>query len=692
MTFLNPIFLWASFAIAIPIIVHLFNFRRPKRIQFSDISLVKEVKKSVVKRMRLRQLLLLLARCLAILALVAVFANPVIRKDGAAIVQGSTSVALIVDNSYSMTGGNDKGSYWLQAQKLGRELINAYGRADEFIVMSSHEPKVNFNFGEQQAAIKELKSLEVVQNTRSLPELLALGEDIFSLASNQKKVLYFISDFQQSTILPDSGFSLSTPEGVEVNLIPLTTRQLSNAYVQDHAIATQIVEVDKPVRLELQLVNDSPEPMNNVGLRVILGTETRPVATENLLPGEGKKVEVNLIPKRGGWHSGYVELDDSPVEYDNRRYFSYYVPEREKMLVVEQNAVPNLRLMMSGQVLSQFDVKFVSFRDFGEEKLEDYKSIVLVGFEEISTGLQERLKGHLQEGKSILFFPGPNAKIASIDGFYQGLGMGTWGNAIGVEEGQYAAGVDLDHPVFDGVFVGKRTARNFDAPLVYKHYPFRPANAIVQNVILALENKDPVLVESRPEGGLFYTFTMFPATDWTDFTVKGSGFTLIVQLIRMMNQTQQVQQNEDLGGAGYKRIRTQEKEVIKMVGADSTEIIPEQFVQSGYIVLKFDKQNLKEGNYDLVQNGQLLEQISFNVPDSESQLEALNEGTLEDRLGSLGAVGLNVTPAVEGMFAEQVQMQNEGIPLWKYFLIAALVFFLMEFAILQFKTKTPATT
>lgn len=691
MTFLNPIFLWASFAIAIPIIVHLFNFRRPKRVQFSDVSMVKEVKKSVVKRMRLRQWLLLFSRCLAILGLVAVFANPVIRNEGAALVQGSASVGIILDNSYSMLGGNDQGSYWLQAQKIGQEIIRAYSRSDEFLVMSGHEPKVNFNFGEQQAAVKELRNLEVVQNTRSLPELLAVGEDIFSHSTNQKKVLYFISDFQQSTVVPDSTFSYSNPEGVEVNLIPLTTRQLRNAFVKDHQISTQIVEKDKPVKLELQLENDSPEPLKNVGLRVILGNETRPVATEDLAAGEVKKVEVNLIPKTGGWHSGYIELDDTPVEYDNRRYFSYYVPEREKMLVVEQNAVPNLRLMMSGEVLSQFDVKFVSFRDFGEENLDDYKSIVMVGFEEISTGLQERLTAHLRSGKSILFFPGANMNRSSVDRFFQSLEMGTWGDAIAVEDGQYAAGVDLDHPVFDGVFVGKRSAKNFDAPLVYRHYPFRPANSIVQNVILGLENQDPILVESRPEGGLFYTFTMFPANDWTDFTVKGSGFTIIVQLIRMMNQTQQVQQNEDLGGTGYKRVRTQEKDVVKMVGADSTEIIPEQFVQSGYIVLKFDKQSLKEGNYDLVQNGKLLEKIAFNVPDAESKLLSLNEGTLEDRLAALGVTGLQISPPLEGAFAEQIKMQNEGVPLWKYFLIAAILFLLLEFLILRFKDKSVAT-
>ncbi|HHG83633.1 MAG TPA: hypothetical protein ENJ82_02690, partial [Bacteroidetes bacterium] len=159
MIFTNPIFLWAGLAIIIPIIVHLFNFRRPKRVQFSDISLVREVKKSVVKRMRLRQLFLLLMRCLAILALVAVFANPVLRDENAVVVSGHTSVAIVLDNSYSMQGGNDKGAYWQQGQQLAREIIGAYSRSDEFTVMTNDEPRLNYNFGEQQAAVKDLRSL-----------------------------------------------------------------------------------------------------------------------------------------------------------------------------------------------------------------------------------------------------------------------------------------------------------------------------------------------------------------------------------------------------------------------------------------------------------------------------------------------------------------------------------------------------
>ncbi len=358
------------------------------------------------------------------------------------------------------------------------------------------------------------------------------------------------------------------------------------------------------------------------------------------------------------------------------------------MLVVEENPIPNLRIMFGGDLLSQFETKFVSFRDFGEENLDEYKSIMLVGLSDISTGMQEKLQAHLEEGKSLLYFPGETLG-PGVNRMFNAFELGSFSQLQTNEEGEFAAGVDLQHPVFDGVFVGKREARNFDAPLVFKHYSYQPTNGIIQNVILRLGNQEPILIESRPKGGLFYTFTFLPKSDWTDFTIKGVGLSMMVQLARLMNQTQKAQQNLDLGATAYKRVKTQEQDVVKLIGQDSTEFIPEQFVQSGYIVLKFDRQDLKEGNYDLTQNGKLLEKVSFNVPDAESRLLALPEQELKDFLAAIGLEKIQVTTAVEGGIAEEIQLRNQGLPLWKYFLIAAIVFLLLEF-VLHLTAKKPA--
>ena len=106
MQFLYPNFLWALAALAIPIIIHLFYFRRFKKVAFSNVKFLKEVKEETSMRSRLRNLLVLLARCLAVAALVFAFAQPFI-PSAREVLTGRKAVSLFVDNSFSMGAESD---------------------------------------------------------------------------------------------------------------------------------------------------------------------------------------------------------------------------------------------------------------------------------------------------------------------------------------------------------------------------------------------------------------------------------------------------------------------------------------------------------------------------------------------------------------------------------------------------------
>ncbi|MBO4740720.1 MAG: BatA domain-containing protein, partial [Bacteroidales bacterium] len=75
MQFLNPLFFIGFLAVAIPIAVHLFNFRRYKKVYFSDISKLEELTGQTKRRSQIKQLLILAARVLAIVFLVLAFAR-----------------------------------------------------------------------------------------------------------------------------------------------------------------------------------------------------------------------------------------------------------------------------------------------------------------------------------------------------------------------------------------------------------------------------------------------------------------------------------------------------------------------------------------------------------------------------------------------------------------------------------------
>jgi hypothetical protein len=691
MTFLNPALLWGLLALAVPIIVHFFNLRRPRQVLFSNIALVKSVRNTVVRRLQFQRWLLLLARLLALAALVLAFANPVIIEPGTAALQGNRSVAIVIDNSYSMSAGNERGEYFQQSISLARNIIRAYGRQDEFLVMGTDDLKLTYNFSGAEEALESLRELSISQNIRSHDEILSLRDQLFDRASNQVRELYFLSDFQQSTVLADSQQLVLSDSTLLIKYLPLATRDQQNVYPAEHRIRSQILEKEKPVELSMDLVNDGNRSISDLSVRVILGGKAAAIDNTSLEPNEQRQIDLTFTPTESGWLSGYIELDDNPIDFDNRRYFSLYVPEKEKVLVVEGQPSRNIRILYESLFAEQFETTFVSFRDLSTVQINDYRSLVLLGITQLSTGLSDRLQRFINEGGSLMAFPGAEPDLSSLNSFYGRLGIGRLGPAVSFQEGKAASGVDLQHPIFRGVFSRDQDRRSFDAPQVYKYHPLELNNNAVQNRIMTLENQDPILLESRVGEGLVFTFTVFPGDAWTDLHVKSIFTPIMFRATQVMNQTQNVEQGQEIGFFEPKRIRTDDQALINLVAPEGQVITPEQYSQSGATTLNFEKMDLSEGNYDIVQEGELLEKIAFNISDLESQLDYLERTALRDRLGRQGYGRIEVLAATPDSVSARIETEKTGTPLWKYFIVAALLCLLTEVLILKFSQRSETT-
>src|SRR3989449_7717395 len=100
----HPAYLWGLLAIALPILVHLFNQRRPRPLSFGAIEFVLRSHRQKARRLRLRQILLLAFRCLLIAAVALALARPSIKPRGVQAAQssGPQATALVLDASLSM--------------------------------------------------------------------------------------------------------------------------------------------------------------------------------------------------------------------------------------------------------------------------------------------------------------------------------------------------------------------------------------------------------------------------------------------------------------------------------------------------------------------------------------------------------------------------------------------------------------
>lgn len=683
MVFLNSGILWALLALAIPVILHFFNLQRPKLVLFSDISLVKELNKTVTRRIKFQRWLLLLARLLALAGIILAFSNPVLTGNtGKSLVQGGRSIAIVIDNSYSMNAGNEKGAYFKQGLTFAKNLIQAFNQDDEFLLTTTADLKLNSSFSDRQSVIEELNGIGIIQNTLSFNEILNATEKIFSKSNQVQKELYFISDFQRSTALNDSINLIQVDSGVSVYFVPLASRSQKNVYIASNEISTRIIEKDKPVNMTMKLVNDGSESVPDVKVQIVLEGNAANFSSYTLAPNSEQEVNLSFTPTQYGWLSGYIQLDDYPVEYDNKRYFSIYVPFREKILFIEAQKLESLKLLFES-LFDQFETQFTGEREVAQYNLSEYRSVIVVGMNQISSGLTEKLTNFVVEGGNLLFIPGPEAELASVNRLMSRLKIGTFSNSLQIQEGMLASEADLDHPIFEGVFTGAKGNRELDAPIVYKYYPLSLQAGARHDKILSLNQGKPLFVQSYVEKGIVFTLALFPELSWTDLSIKSLYPPLLLRTAQIMTQSQLVQSSFVIGGGASKSLRLSATEIVNLVGQNGERLIPEQYNRQGAAILNFDRIQIREGNYTMEQTGKTLEKISFNIPDSESKLDYLENGVLLNILKSRGLGFVKVIQSKVDLIANRLQMEREGLPLWKYLLLFGICCLLLEIAILK---------
>jgi len=237
MKFAYPEFLYALFAIAIPIIIHLFNFRKFKKIYFSNVEFLKEVQQETQSKSKLKHLLILLSRILAIAFLVLAFAQPFIPVSENDLSNQNNTVAIYIDNSFSMESVGENGSLLNEAKNKAIEVVNSYKATDKFILVSN-----NFNAGDQrllsnEEIIDKIENISISSSSRNISTIYSRNRDALN-TSIDNKAFYILSDFQEST----SDLNLIKADTlIETYLVPIESSQASNLYIDSCCLTLLLI-------------------------------------------------------------------------------------------------------------------------------------------------------------------------------------------------------------------------------------------------------------------------------------------------------------------------------------------------------------------------------------------------------------------------------------------------------------------
>ena len=209
MQFLYPTFLFALAALAIPIIIHLFYFRRFKKVYFTNVRFLKEVKEEKSARSKLRNLLVLAMRLLALAFLVFAFAQPFIPRDEE-VKAGVKAVSIFVDNSFSMNALSQDVPLLEKAKERAREIVKAYAVDDQFQILTN-----DFE-GRHQRLIGALRAMQDMMDRA----MTIIGEGWTALRSQQYLLVRRMTEaneddavepelFRQMFLKPDDAWNVN---------------------------------------------------------------------------------------------------------------------------------------------------------------------------------------------------------------------------------------------------------------------------------------------------------------------------------------------------------------------------------------------------------------------------------------------------------------------------------------------------
>ncbi len=684
MNFTYPAFLFATVAIAIPIIIHLFNFRKFKTVYFSNIRFLKEVQQETQSHSRLKQLLILAARILTLLFLVFAFAQPYVPAQNKKNNTGEKAISIFIDNSFSMEAINKNGTLLDEAKKRALEIVSSYKPNDRFQLLTN-----NFEGKHQRLVNKEdfsnlLDEVKISTATRTLKEIISRQEDVLLGSGSKSKISYILSDFQKSMV-SDHPFKNDT--SISINLVPLSATAKNNIYIDTCWFETPVRQLNQVEKLHVRIKNSSDKEVENNSIKLFVNRMQRTLASFTLDKNSQTEVILTFPNKESGFQQCKLQLNDYPVTFDDSFYFSYEVAKNVSILCINPSQPDELKAQSPFinhlyETDSLFIIKNTLDSKIEYSGLSSFNLIILNELSSISSGLIQELKRFLINGGSVIVFPSANMRMDTYNQLFTSMGTNTYLHLDTADT--KVEQINLEHPIYKEVF-DKKTFQhtNLDLPKVFSHYVFSKTTRSGEELLLKLQNGDVFLSSYPIEKGLFYIAAAPLSQDFSNFT-KHALFVPTLYMIGINSQLHQplfytLGKDEHLETS--KLIAGENVYHIKNESSDF-DVIPEHKMMDTKAQINVHNQLSEGGNYDLYIGKENIMPLSFNYNRMESDLNCYTTDELQTLLENNNQSAVHIISSGEKSLSAFIGM-DEGKKLWKLCVIIALFFLACETLLLR---------
>lgn len=673
MQFLFPTFLFALAALAIPIIIHLFYFRRFKKVYFTNVRFLREVKEETSARSKLRNLLVLLARMLAVAALVFAFAQPFIPQDTDVKI-GAKAVSIFVDNSFSMSALSSDVPLMEKGKQRAREIVEAYAATDRFQILTNDFEGRHQRLVSKEDALSLIDEIKISPAVRILSEVVARQKQALASGAEDIETAYLISDFQKN-VTNLANYPDTFPE---INLVPLQSVQERNLAIDTAWFEAPVQMIGQTNTLIVKVRNYSNQAAENIRLAIKYDGQSKPAGTMSIPAGATATDTVRMTILRTGWHEAELSITDYPIQFDDNYFFSFYVAEQVNVLVINEDT-PNRYLDAAFAGIPYFKAVNLPSRSLEFSQFPNYQLIVLHELRDISSGLAAELNRFARSGGNVLVFPSRNAGVPGYNSFLQGFGA----NALQIfeEAPRNVGSVNTEEFVFRDVFDNK--SANMKLPVTQGNFRTDRSNARTEEILVTYRDGSPFLSKYRADQGHLYFCTAPLDENYNDLVRNGEVF--IPMLYKTaISSARNREIAYTIGRAEV--IETDHKitgtQIVYKLRGPSGEFIPEQRIVGSRLYVTLTNQIIQAGFYDLfLDTDNVLAKFAFNFDRKESDLACYLPEELQTFVGD----NINVLAVKdEAVLTAKIEERSQGLSLWRLFVILALVFLAAEVALLRF--------
>ncbi len=660
MNFLNPLYLFALIAAAVPVIIHLLHRQRVKIEEFPSLEFVRKMLRKKTRRFKLKQLLLLVVRTLTVLFIALALARPTLMSGSAARGHLPTTAVIVLDNSFSMGRREANRVLFDVAREKTLELLDYFDRNDEVFILSAAAGGRAMNetgTGDVERLARLVSEIELGYAGTDIPGALARAATIVSESTNPNREIYLVSDMQRAGWRDLARKIDASGSGAKLLIVDLG-EEIGNSFVKD--LSFRIPSGTDALYMDATFGRSGGGSAQGRVAEVFL----KGALLERTVfsPGEGAEERERFgLPPSAGLAWGEVRLAADKLEADDVRFFALMARTRRVGIVGDAYYIKTALSPEGGGLFRPVEIEEGTLSN---EVLAGMDILVLSNVVRLLPMETEAVSQFVEGGGSVLIFLGNRVDTGAYNhNILPVLGDATIEGVYGGEGGYYAMErFEREHPVFARFKSDENPFKDI------RFYSFMKVNPGGGNAIARFTDGSPAVVEVAERVVLF----TFPAGDsWTDFPLAAQFLPFIHEVSLFLSSSMGFGENYTVGQEVVVRVARHEGDTA-LDGPTGTSFVFPQLVGHGQ-GYRIDPPAVP-GVYFLKSADETLSVFAVNVDAAESDLAKISES---DMASGIEGLDIRRIRGVEDL-GESISVLRRGRELSHTFIWLALILLLVE--------------